>query len=98
MNVIRLWWLSLAIAATVIGVVAALLWRIVAAAESVDRHAAQIWVEGKKIAGNTVSIWMLEQTNERVSRMVEVAESLERIAASIDEKLQAAAGSSGERS
>jgi ABC-type spermidine/putrescine transport system permease subunit II len=91
MNVIELWWLSLAIFAVVVVVVAVLLGLIIAAAKSIDRHAAAIWTAGKQIAGNTVSIWMLEQTNEQVTGMLNAARSLERVAASIDEKLLAIA-------
>src|SRR5919197_3594509 len=92
MNVIDLWWLSLAIFAVVIVVVAVLLGLVIAAAKSIDRHAAAIWVAGKQIAGNTVSIWMLEKTNEQVASMAAAARSLERTAAAMDEKLRRLAG------
>lgn len=92
MTVIELWWLSLAIAAVVIVVVAVLLGLIIATAKSIDRHAAAIWTEGKNIAGNTVSIWILEQLNDKVEQMGESVKSLEHRAASIDEKLRLLAG------
>ena len=98
MNMLRLWWLSLGIFAAVVGVVAGLLGLIIAAARSIDRHAEAIWVAGKQIAGNTVSIWMLEKTNEQLAEVSEVTRSLERTAASIDAKLRALAGEAGERS
>ena len=98
MNVMRLWWLSLGIFAAVVGVVAGLLGLIIAAARSIDRHAEAIWVAGKQIAGNTVSIWMLEKTNEQLADMLEATRALERTAASIDAKLQALAGAAGEKS
>lgn len=100
MNVIRLWWLSLGIFAAVVGVVAALLGLIAATAQSIDRHAQAIWTAGKQIAGNTVSIWMLAQTNEHLAAIGDTARSLERTAASMDEKLRALAaapGAGGER-
>lgn len=98
MNVIKLWWLSLAIFTAVVGVVAMLLKRIIEAAQSIDRHAADIWVAGKQIASNTVSIWMLEKTNEQLSSLVDTTQSLEQTLASIDERLQALAAAGGERS
>ena len=93
----RMWWLSLGASAAVVGVVAGLLGAIAAQARSIDRHADAIWTAGKQIAGNTVSIWMLEQTNERLGQAVEVARSLEQTTASIDEKLRALAPSDGAR-
>ncbi len=76
--------------------VAALLGLIVAAAKSIDRHAAAIWTVGKQIAGNTVSIWMLEKTNEHMQTTRDAARSLEQIASSMDEKIRALADESGE--
>ena len=92
---IGLWWLSLGIFAAVVGVVAGLLGLIIGAAKSIDRHAEAIWVAGKQIAGNTVSIWMLEKTNAQLESMVDTVRSLERTAASIDEKLGGLAGRRG---
>lgn len=87
MDVYELWWLSLAIAAVVVVVVAVLLGLIIAAAKSIDQHAAAIWTVGKQIAGNTVSIWMLEQTNHSASDLVDSARSIASHAAAMDEKL-----------
>ncbi len=97
MNVIRLWWLSLGIFAAVVAVVAALLGAIAAVAKSIDRHAEAIWTAGKQIAGNTVSIWMLAETNERLSALGGTARSIERTAAAIDEKLRAVSDATGRR-
>jgi hypothetical protein len=85
----ELWWLSLGIFAAVVVVVAVLLGLIIAAARRIDRTAGAIWTVGKEIAGNTVSIWMLERTNASLGRTAEAARSLERSASSIDESLQA---------
>jgi hypothetical protein len=92
MNVLDLWWLSLALFAAVVVVVAVLLGLIFATAKSIDGHAAAIWVAGKQIAGNTVSIWMLEKTNEHLAGMTAAARSLERTAAAMDDKLRGLAG------
>jgi hypothetical protein len=89
------WWLLLGLAAGVVAVVAALLRLIVAAAKSIDRHAAAIWTVGKQIAGNTVSIWMLEKTNEHMEATRDATRSLEQTAASMDEKIRALADETG---
>jgi hypothetical protein len=86
-DVIQLWWLSLAAFAAVVVVVALLLGLIVGAAKRIDRHASAIWVVGKQIAGNTVSIWLLEQTNEQVGKLIEETRALVRIADGIAAKL-----------
>lgn len=78
MSVTELWWLSLGIFAVVVVIVAVLLGVIIAAAKSIDRHAGAIWVVGKEIAGNTVSIQMLEQS---VGALRSVSESCRRIEA-----------------
>lgn len=90
-----LWWLSLGLSAVVVGVVATLLNRIAAAAKDIDEHATAIWVEGKKIAGNTVSIWMLGKTNEQVARMLDAARAIERNTAAMGESLRSLARSNG---
>ena len=95
MGVVRLWWLSLGIAGVVVAVVAALLAAIVQAARSIDEHAQAIWTVGKQIAGNTVSIWMLGQTNDQVARMLDAAKSIDRTTTAMDEKLRALASANG---
>ena len=92
MSVIDMWWLSLAIFSAVIVVVAVLLGLIIAAAKSIDRHASAIWVVGTEIAGNTVSIWMLEQTIGSLRRIGESARKIEGTLTALDEKLGALAG------
>ncbi len=85
------WWiLSLAIGAVVIAVVAALLLRIIRAAESIDHYASDIWDAGQKIAGNTASIWMLEKTNSVAGQILETAKSIDGHAAAIDHALNGA--------
>jgi hypothetical protein len=94
-DVLRLWWISLGLSGVVVGVVAALLAQIIAAARSIDRRADGIWTVGKQIAGNTVSIWMLARTNDQVARMLDAAQSIDRTAASIDTKLRALVDTNG---
>jgi hypothetical protein len=91
MDVIEMWWLSLGIFAIVTMVVAVLLGLIIATARSIDQHAAAIWTVGKQIAGNTVSIWMLDQANALLREMQDEARGIREIAASMDQKLAALA-------
>lgn len=88
MTVIGLWWLSLAIFAVVIVVVAVLLGLIIAAAKSIDRHAGAIWVVGKEIAGNTVSIWMLERTLHSLGQLDRSAQRINASVQGMDERLR----------
>lgn len=88
------WWvLSLGIGAVVIAVVAALLLRIIRAAESIDGYASDIWDAGQQIAGNTASIWMLGTTNGVAGQILETAKSIDGHAAAIDQALNGAAAS-----
>lgn len=89
MDVVTMWWLTLAIAAVVVVVVAVLLGLIIATAKSIDAHASAIWTVGKQIAGNTVSIWMLERTNEHLQVVQDSAKSIQRVAVAMDDKLRA---------
>jgi len=89
MSVTELWWLSLGLFAAVVVVVAVLLGLIIAAARSIDRHAAAIWVAGKDIAGNTVSIWMLDQTLSALRRLAEAARRIESSLGALHERLGA---------
>ena len=88
---LKLWSLSLGIFTAVVGVVAVLLLQIIGAAKSIDDHAAGIWTAGKQIAGNTVSIWMLEKTNDHLKAVGETAGAIATTAGSIDAKLKALA-------
>jgi hypothetical protein len=87
MDVVSLWWLTLAIAAVVIVVVAALLIAIVVAASRIDGHVAAIWAAGKDIASNTIQIWQLQTTNAVAGQILEVARGIAAGAGSIDERL-----------
>jgi hypothetical protein len=98
MTTLELWWLALAIAAVVVVVVAVLLGLIVAAAKSINRNAEAIWIEGKQIAGNTVSIWMLEKSNDHLEEMLDSTRALEKNTAAMDEKLRTLTGSIGSSS
>jgi len=87
MDSITIWTYSLIAAAVVILIVAALLIAIVLTARNIDYHAKQIWQAGKLIAGNTVSIWMLKDTNAVAGDILTTAKSIAGVAGGIDEKL-----------
>lgn len=94
---IQLWWLSLGVAGVVVVVVVLLLSLIIQAANNIDRHAKEIWEAGKKIAANTVSIWMLEQTNSVAAEILSTAKSIAEGAGAINAKLDGLARSLGQR-
>lgn len=79
----------LAVALVVAGLVGLLLSLIVRAANRIDRHANEIWEAGKKIAANTVSIWMLGETNKVAGGILETAKSIDAAARSLPPKLDA---------
>lgn len=87
MDSITLWTYSLIAGAVVILIVAALLIAIVLTARKIDYHAKEIWLAGKNIAGNTVSIWMLKDTNAVAGDILTTAVSIAGVATQIDNKL-----------
>ena len=87
MDSITIWIYSLIAATVVILIVAALLIAIVLTARKIDDHAKDIWQAGKLIAGNTVSIWMLKDTNVVAADILKTAQSIAGVASSIDGKL-----------
>lgn len=87
MDPMTLWKISWAIGAVVVVIVAVLLLVIIAAARSIDKHAAAIWLAGKQIAANTVSIWMLQKTNGVAGEILTTAQGIAAGAGAIDAKL-----------
>ena len=77
METLEIWKWSLVAAGAVILVVAVLLVAILRTARSIDQHALEIWNTGKNIAANTVSIWMLDRTNEIARDMLTTAQSID---------------------
>ena|SRR5215216_4915197 len=91
MSTTEIWTYSLIAGAVVILIVAVLLILIIAAARRIDKHANDIWEVGKKIAGNTVSIWMLDKTNGVAGKILATAQSIDARAESIDKSTTALA-------
>lgn len=82
-----LWAYSLVAGVVVILIVAVLLIGILVTARKIDYHANAIWEAGKRIAANTVSIWMLDRTNAVASSILSTAVSIVGAAESIDKRL-----------
>jgi len=87
MDPITLWTWSLIGGAVVIVIVAALLLAIIATARSIDAHALEIWKTGKNIAANTVSIWMLDRTNQVAQKILRAALSIDGNLKTLSDKL-----------
>ena len=87
MDSITIWTYSLIAATVVVLIVAALLIAIVLTARKIDDHAKDIWQAGKLIAGNTVSIWMLKDTNIVAADILTTATSIAGVATDINHKL-----------
>ena len=87
MDSITIWTYSLIAATVVVLIVAALLIAIVLTARKIDDHAKDIWQAGKLIAGNTVSIWMLKDTNIVAADILTTAKSIAGVATDINHKL-----------
>lgn len=87
MDPITIWTWSLIAGAVVIAIVAVLLLAIIATARSIDRHALDIWTVGKSIAANTVSIWMLDRTNQLAREILATAQSIDETTRALGEKL-----------
>jgi len=77
MDALTIWKWSLLGGAVVILIVAVLLIAIIVTARRIDKHAFAIWIAGKNIAANTVSIWMLDRTNEVAAEILETAQSID---------------------
>lgn len=89
---LTLWTWSLIAGAVVILAVAALLLAILATARRIDTHALAIWQVGKNIAGNTVSIWMLNRTNQVARDILTTTQSIDTTVKALAEKLGKGSG------
>lgn len=88
MDPITIWIWSLVGGVVVILIVAALLLAIIFTARSIDKHARDIWQAGKEIAANTVSIWMLNRTNQVAAQILHRAQSIDNTLASLARHLK----------
>jgi hypothetical protein len=65
----------------VVVVVAVLFGLVIAALQSIDRHAARTHTAAKQIAQNTVALWTLEQTNRDLIAIRDAARGAARAGA-----------------
>ncbi len=79
----QLWILSLVLAVVVVVVVAVLLEMIVRTARDISGAVHAIWIGGKRIAANTVTIALLRETNDIAGKILgsasEIAKATSRI-------------------
>ena len=79
----QLWFISLGVAVVVVIVVAILLEMIVRTARGIDGLVHAIWIGGKRIAANTVTIALLNETNDIAGKILgsasEIAKASSRI-------------------
>lgn len=79
----QLWFISLGVAVVVVIVVAILLEMIVRTAGGIDELVHSIWIGGKRIAANTVTIALLRETNDIAAKILgsasEIAKASSRI-------------------
>ena len=87
MDPLTIWTWSLVGGGVVILIVVALLLAIIVTARRIDNHALEIWKVGKSIAANTVSIWMLNRTNQIAREILTTAQSMDAAVKSLAEKL-----------
>lgn len=73
---LTLWWVSLALGLVVTVVAAVLLTMVLRTAQQIDAGAKQIWTTGKLVAGNTIHIADLIQTNQVAADILEEANGI----------------------
>ena len=73
MSDVQLWWLALGLAVAVVLVVAALLELIVRTAHRIHQAVADIWTGGTHIAQNTVTLALLQRTNDLAGDLLQSA-------------------------
>ncbi len=74
----ELWLLAIAIGSVAVVVIALLFGLVIAALQSIDRHAARTYTAAKQIAQNTVALWTLEQMNRDLVAIRDAARGAER--------------------
>ena len=79
----QLWVISLVVAVVVVIVVAILLEMIVRTARDITRLVHQIWIGGKRIAANTVTLSLLSQTNVLAGKILGAASEIAKAASRI---------------
>ncbi|MBA3607087.1 MAG: hypothetical protein H0W43_01015 [Chthoniobacterales bacterium] len=79
----QMWILSLILAVVVVIVVATVLELIVRTAGGIDELVHSIWIGGKRIAGNTVTIALLNETNDLAGKILGSASEIAKASSKI---------------
>lgn len=82
-EVYTLWWISIAVAFVVVIVATGLLVNIVVALRNIDTNVETIWTVGKRIANNTVQLWLLDRVTAMVKEIREHAYRVNDVASAI---------------
>jgi len=79
----QLWIISLVVAVVVVIVVAVLLEMIVRTARGIQETVHAIWIGGKRIAANTVTIALLRETNDIAGKILGSASEIAKATSKI---------------
>lgn len=82
-EVFTLWWIAVGVMFVVCIVATGLLQNILVVARNIDVNVAQIWTVGKRIANNTVELWMLGRVNTLVGEIRASAYRINDVAGAI---------------
>lgn len=72
---VTFWWITLGMGAVVIIAVIVLLSLLVSFVDDIDRNVGDVWDTATRLAANTATTWMLQQT---AARTEEVGEEVQR--------------------
>jgi hypothetical protein len=67
------WWIALAVGLVVAVVAVALLHTLLGQVLRVERAAADVWLNGKQVAGNTANTWVLTEAVRELDLLAEEA-------------------------
>ncbi len=66
---ITMWWVTLGLGVVVIIAVVVLLSLLVAFVDDIDKNVREIWDTATRLAANTATTWMLQQTTVRTAEL-----------------------------
>lgn len=66
---ITMWWVTLGLGAVVIIAVIVLLSLLVALVDDIDVNVREVWDTATRVAANTATTWMLQQTTVRTAEL-----------------------------
>ena len=66
---INMWWITLGLGAVVIIAVIVLLSLLIALVDDIDKNVREAWETATRLAANTATTWMLQQTTVRTAEL-----------------------------